>query len=81
MNPSYKLFRTFRSTVLLTLVALLLEFILGIYTNLFVEFPDSLINGNGWVWSMAHSPIIGAHVLLGSLLLAASLLSMGLAVA
>jgi ABC-type sugar transport system permease subunit len=81
MNPSLKLIRAFRITVLFTLIALVLEFILGIYTNLFVEFPDSLVNGNAWQWSMAQSPIIGAHVLIGSLLLAASLLSLGLGLA
>jgi hypothetical protein len=80
MNPSSKLFRAFRITVLLTLIALVLEFILGIYTNLFVEFPDSLVNGNGWAWSMSQSPILVAHVLLGTLLLAASLLALGLGI-
>lgn len=81
MKPSSKLFRAFRLTVLLTLIALALEFILGIYTNLFVEFPDSIVNGNAWAWSMSQSPVIIAHVLLGTLLLAASLLALGLGVA
>jgi ABC-type sugar transport system permease subunit len=81
MNPTSKLFQAFRFTALLTLIALLLEFILGMYTNLFVEFPDSIVNGNAWVWSMSQSPIIIAHVLLGSLLLAASLLALGLGIA
>jgi hypothetical protein len=81
MNPSSKLFRAFRTTVLLTMIALVLEFILGMYTNLFVQFPDSLVNGNGWEWSMAQSPIIMAHVLLGTLLVVASLLTLGLSVA
>jgi hypothetical protein len=81
MNPSSKFFRAFRMTVLLTLIALVLEFIFGMYTNLFVQFPDSIVNGNGWQWSMAQSPIIIAHVLLGTLLLAASLLALGLGAA
>jgi hypothetical protein len=80
MNPPSKLLRTFRATVLLTLIALVLEFSLGMYTNLFVQFPDSLVAGNGWKWSMAQSPMIIAHVLLGTLLLATSLLVLGLGI-
>jgi len=52
----------------LILVALVLEFVLGMYTALFVQFPDTLVNGNAWSWSMTESPIIFAHVLLGTLL-------------
>ena len=81
MNQPSKLLRTFRMSVLLTLVVLALEFILGMYTNLFIAFPDGLVNGNAWKWSMAQSPIISAHVLLGTLLLAASLLDLGLGLA
>jgi ABC-type sugar transport system permease subunit len=81
MNPPSKLYKAFRFTILLTLIALVLEFILGTYTNLFVEFPDSIVDGNGWAWSMSQSPIIIAHVLLGSLLLAAALLALGLGIA
>lgn len=81
MKPSSKLFQAFRLTVLLTLIALVLEFILGIYTSLFVEFPDSIVNGNAWAWSMSQSPMIIAHVLLGTLLLAASVLTLGLGIA
>jgi hypothetical protein len=81
MNPSSKLFRAFRITVLITLIALVLEFILGMYTALFVQFPDSLVNGNGWEWSMAQSPVIISHVLLGTLLVLASLLALGFGIA
>jgi len=81
MNPSSKLFRAYRITIMLTLIALVLEFILGMYTNLFVQFPDSIVYGNDWGWSMTQSPMIIAHVLLGTLLLAASLLTLGLSVA
>jgi hypothetical protein len=81
MKPSSKIFRAFRITVLLTLIALVLEFILGMYTALFIEFPDSLTNGNAWEWAMAQSPIISTHVLLGTLLVIGSLLSLGFGIA
>jgi heme A synthase len=60
--------KAFRVQTLLILVALVLEFVLGMYTALFVQFPDTLVNGNAWSWSMTESPIIFAHVLLGTLL-------------
>jgi len=45
------------------------------YTALFVEFPDTLVNGNGWAWSMKESPILMVHVLLGSLLVLLTILT------
>lgn len=81
MNQSNKLFRAFQMSVLIILIALVLEFIFGMYTALFVNFPDSLVNGNGWEWSMAQSPIIMIHVLLGTLLVVGSFLALGLAIA
>ena len=68
MKNASKNINLFRSLTLATLCSLLLEFILGMYTALFVEFPDILVNGNGWAWSMKASPVIMAHVMLGSLL-------------
>ena len=65
----------FRSLTLATLCSLVLEFVLGMYSALYVEFPDTLVNGNGWAWSMKASPIIMAHVFLGSLLVLLALLT------
>ena len=81
MNQSQKYQRPFHLVALLTLVVLVLEYILGMYTALFVEFPDSLVDGNAWTWSMSQSPIIMAHVLLGTLLVIGSLLGLGLGIA
>ena len=69
MRNTSKNMRVFRSLTLATLGSIVLEFVLGMYTALFVEFPDTLINGNAWPWSMKESPIIIAHVMLGTLLL------------
>jgi hypothetical protein len=78
MNSSSKLLRFFRIDTLFTLAALVLEFVLGMYTALFVEFPETLVNGNGWGWSMKESPIIMTHVLLGTLLVILALAALGL---
>jgi len=81
MKNTSKFLRTFRLHTLITLVALVFEFILGMYTALFIEFPDTLVDGNGWGWAMKASPIIFAHVILGTLLilLAISTLAFGFA--
>ncbi|MDR3577043.1 MAG: hypothetical protein P4L50_24535 [Anaerolineaceae bacterium] len=68
MRNTLKNIKIFRWLTLATLCGLVLEFILGMYTSLFVQFPDSLVNGNGWVWAMKESPIITAHIFLGTLL-------------
>jgi hypothetical protein len=81
MIQSSKFYRVFRIHVLLTLLALVLEFIFGMYTNLFVKFPDTLVNGNAWEWSMSHNAIVMAHVALGGLLVLISLSTLGFAIA
>jgi heme A synthase len=73
MDQVQRQFRAFRLHALLTLIALVLEFILGMYTALFVEFPESLINGNAWGWSMTQSPVLLSHIILGTLMLLMSL--------
>jgi hypothetical protein len=81
MDQSFKRFRAFRLDVLLILITLVLEFILGMYTALYVTFPDSLVNGDAWQWSIAHSPILMAHVLLGVLMMVLSILALGFSIA
>jgi len=68
MKSSVKLLRAFRGHMLAILVLLVIEFVLGMYTALFVAFPDSLVNGNAWAWSMSQSPVVLLHVILGTLL-------------
>ena len=73
--------KVFRWAVVLTLLALLAEFVLGMYTALFVEFPDSLVNGNAWGWTMSSSPVITAHVYVGTLLVLLGLVALGAGIA
>lgn len=58
MNQSNKLNRAFRMSVLITLIALVLEFIFGMYTTLYVKFPDELVNGNAWEWSWHRAQLL-----------------------
>jgi hypothetical protein len=74
-NNSNKI-TVFRSLTLAILGSLVLEFVLGMYNALFVQFPDSLVNGNAWAWSMTDSPVIFAHVMLGSLLVLLTILTL-----
>jgi len=73
MDRSMKLFKAFRGHVLAILVLLVIEFVLGMVTAVFVQFPDSLTNGNAWAWSMSQSPAVLVHVIVGTLLFLAAL--------
>ncbi len=73
MKDTSRFLKIFRTQAVLIIITLAAEFILGMYTSLFVEFPDTLVNGNAWSWSMQASPIILAHMLLGSLMLLVAL--------
>ena len=75
MRNTAKPLNVFRWLALATLGSLVLEFILGMYNALFVQFPDTLVGGNGWAWAMKESPIITAHVFLGSLLVLLTVLT------
>jgi hypothetical protein len=69
----------FRATVLAILAVLALQFVAGMITNLYVEFPDSLPHGSAWAWAFARTSIIPVHVALGTLLLVLSLIAIELA--
>jgi hypothetical protein len=76
MRNTSKLLNVFRILALATLCSLVLEFVLGMVTALFVQFPATLVNGNGWGWAMKESPIIIAHMALGTLLVLLALASL-----
>jgi hypothetical protein len=73
--------KAFRLHSIIALGALALEFMLGMYTALFVEFPETLAKGNAWAWSMSNSFVTMAHILLGTLLAVVSLSALGFGVA
>jgi hypothetical protein len=71
----------FRLHALVAIVALALEFLLGMYTALFVAFPESLAEGNAWAWSMTNSAVTVAHVILGTVLIIVSISALGFGIA
>jgi hypothetical protein len=78
MKNSSKTYKALRMTLHITLMLLVVEFVLGMYTALFVQFPDTLTSGNAWSWSFSQSPIILAHIIFGTLLFVAALAALGL---
>jgi hypothetical protein len=71
----------FRLHSLVAIVALALEFLLGMYTALFVPFPESLTEGDAWAWSMSNSAVTIAHVILGTALIIVSISALGFGIA
>jgi len=63
--------RLFERDVIGANVSLVIQFLLGIYINLYVEFPKS---GPAAQWSFAwHSLPVAAHILLGTFILLAGI--------
>jgi hypothetical protein len=81
IDKSAKRLRAFRVSTLIAIAALILEFLLGMYTALFVQFPDSLSQGNAWAWSMSQSAVTLAHIVIGTALVGVALASLGLGLA
>jgi hypothetical protein len=64
MGPSaIRQSRTLQNLGFAMVVLLLIQYALGMYTNLFVEIPQDV---NGWQW-MSHSAIVVSHVIVGTL--------------
>ena len=72
--------RIMRKIVLTTLVALVAEFVLGILTGLYVQFPTTIANGDAWNWSMAHSPVVLSHVIVSVAIVLLSLAAVVLSI-
>ncbi|MCI0182373.1 hypothetical protein [Sulfoacidibacillus ferrooxidans] len=63
----------FRMAVGTILALLVIQFILGMVVNLYVQIPSSLPNGNAMSWTMSHSPLILMHMIVGTLILVVSI--------
>jgi hypothetical protein len=81
MEKIEKRLGAFRLHALVAIVALALEFLLGMYAALFVAFPESLAGGNAWAWSMTDSAATVAHVILGTVLIIVSISAIGFGIA
>lgn len=76
MNQTKKRFNMLRGTFLVTLILLVIQYVLGMLTNLFVQFPGSLPGGNAWSWSFTHTFVIPSHIVIGTLLIVMALVAL-----
>ncbi len=81
MIQTSKQYRVFRGTLLAIVIALVVQYVLGMFVNLYVPFPDSLPGGNAFGWVFTHSALIQVHIYLGTLLLVLPLIALGLSFA
>ncbi len=54
------------------IAGLVLQYLLGMYTNMFVEFPEGGNVGQNWEFAKSN-PVLFLHILLGTLLIVGSL--------
>ena len=73
--------RVLTALVLANVLLLVAQYLLGMYVNLFVQFPDSLPQGNGWSWVFSNSSVTVAHVVLGPAIALLSIAVLGLSIA
>ena len=76
MSQTYARFGAIRLAFLITLVLLVIEYVLGMISNLEVQFPGNLPGGNAWSWVWSHSLIIQLHIYIGTLLLVVALVAL-----
>ena len=76
MRQTYARFGAFRLAFLVTLGLLVVQYVLGMISNLEVQFPGNLPGGNAWGWVWSHSLIIQLHIYIGTLLLVAALVAL-----
>jgi hypothetical protein len=80
MSQTYARFGAFRLAFLITLVLLVIEYVFGMISNLEVQFPGNLPDGNAWGWVWSHSLIIQLHISTGTLLLVVALVALILSI-
>ena len=76
MKQTSARFGAFRLAFLITLVLLVLEYVLGMISNLEVQIPSNLPDGNTWGWVFSNSLIIQLHIYIGTLLLVVALVAL-----
>lgn len=76
MNQTKTRFNVLHSTFLVTLILLVIQYVFGMFSNLFIQFPNSLPEGNAWGWSFTHTFAIPAHFVIGTLLIVVALVAL-----
>lgn len=80
MSQTYTRSRAFHIAFLVTLVLLVIQYVLGMISNLEVQIPSNLLHGNAWGWIWGHSLVISLHVFNGTLLLIVALVAVILSI-
>jgi hypothetical protein len=65
-------FRSLRTTGMFLLGALIIQYALGMYVNLFVSFPQNSTDGQLWEFAWSQ-PSLAAHIILAVLILGAAI--------
>lgn len=76
VNQADARMRPFRTTVLVTLVLLVIQYVLGMIANLDIQYPA----GNLWRWVFGNSPLIVLHIINGTLLIVAAIVALVLSI-
>ena len=76
MNRTITRFTLLQRTFLVTLILLIIQYMLGMLVNLFVQFPSSFPEGNAWGWSFTHTFVTPSHILIGTLLIIVALVAL-----
>ncbi len=69
-----------RGTFLVTLIILVLQYVLGMLVNLYIQFPASLPEGNAWGWSFTHTFVTSSHIVIGTILIVVALVALVLSI-
>jgi len=80
MNQTYTRFRAFHIAFIVTFVLLVIQYILGMISNLEVQFPGNLPSGNAWGWVWSNNLVIAMHILNGTLLVVVALVAIILSI-
>ncbi len=73
-------FQFLRGMIYANLALLLIVYILGMAANLYVSIPGNLPGGNASQWAAANSPLIQAHLMIGTLIWVIGIVAIALSV-
>src|SRR6185437_10875878 len=66
MNPQHA--KHLRLQSIFLLLGLAVQYLLGMYLNFYVSFPDGISGGSAWEFAWTHAAV-AAHIILGFLLI------------
>lgn len=67
--------------VTVDIVCLAIQYVLGMFVNLYVQFPGTLPHNDAWAWVFSHSGVTTAHIILGSIVVLLSIVALCFSIA